>query len=361
MEGRMSRRRALATGIAGLGAGAGCTERIIPTRRKSADGETRYADRTWWEPGGNPDYIRNLSAGKTTVRLACMSGETMLDYPGEGGDIAGMVARVRSAGYTAANAHTSQGRRNGWLDAPESDIVELKRVLAEYDVDFYDIMVWTNLIHPDVAVREKNIRYVVEAFEAAERCGVRSITGITGSMAPGDYGMYTRMHPDNFTREAWKRSVESIRRILGDTAGFSVVWGMEQCITTAVNSPEATRQIIEDVADPRCKCVLDVTNMICLQTYYRSAELIDQVFDLVGEDIVGCHAKDFLLNDRMLVDMVELPPGKGILDYELLLARMSRLSWPRTLMLEHFAPEAYPPAKHYIEETARRVGIEIYA
>ncbi len=355
MDGTYTRRRALALsgGAAAMAASCGKDGR----RETGPDGPG--ADKSWWGPSANKDYVRTTEPGPTPVRLACMSADTMLNRPDDG-DIRGMVKRIRDRGYTAANGHSRMGVRNGWLKASDTEIAGLKEALAEFDVDFYDIMVWTNLIHPDERKRRENIRHVTETFEAAERAGVRSITGITGSMAPGDYAMHTLMHPDNWTGEAWKRSVESIRRILNDTAGFTTVWGMEQCITTAVDSPLATRRIIDDVADPRCKCVLDVTNMISLATYYHSTELIDEVFDLLGEEIVGAHAKDFRLNPRMLVDLVEVPPGQGLQDYGTYLARLSRLSWPRTLMLEHFPADQYPPAKAYIEETARTVGVTIY-
>jgi len=341
-------------GIASTG-GFACSENKPVTDQR----DIPYAERSWWGPGGNKDYIRNLAPGQTPVRLACMTSKTMLNYPETGG-ITEMVKRVRDYGYTAANGNCPMGRRNKWLDATDSEITELKEALKEYDVDYYDIMVWTNLIHPDEKKRQANIKYVCEAFEAADRCGVRSITGITGSMAPGDYSMHTLMHPDNWTKEAWKRSVDSIRQILKDTSGCKTVWGMEQCITTSVDSPRATQCIIEDVADPRCKCVLDVSNMISLATYFHSSELIDEVFYRLGEDIVGCHAKDFRLNNRMYVDLAEVPPGKGILDYETYLVRLSRMKWPRTLMLEHFPEETYPAAKAYIEQTAENVGVAIY-
>jgi sugar phosphate isomerase/epimerase len=97
-----------------------------------------------------------------------------------------------------------------------------------------------------------------------------------------------------------------------------------------------------------------------LARYFRSGEIIDESFDLLGEDIVGCHAKDFHLESRMLIDLKEVPPGKGIQDYETLLARLSRMSWPRTLMLEHFPAEEYPPARRYIMETAAKTGVAIY-
>ena len=285
-----------------------------------------------------------------------MSAETMIQYP-KNESITEVVKRVRESGYTAANAHYAIGTRNQWLDASEAEIRELKSALATYDVDFYDIMVWTNLLHPDRATRQKNIAYVCEAFEAADRCGVRSITGITGSCGTEHY---TEMHPGNWSKETWKLTVEVLRQILKNTAGCKTVWGMEQCITTNIDSPAATRQLLDDVGEERCKVVLDPTNMMNLNRYYHSAEIIDESFDLLGEEIVGCHAKDFRLTTRMLVDLEEVPPGKGIQDYEILLARLSRLSWPRTLMLEHFPKETYPPAREYINTTAKKVGVRIY-
>ena len=358
MSEEISRRKALMVGAAstGMAFGFACTENKSESEKK----EIPFSERSWWRPGGNKDYFRDLKPGPTPFRLACMSPKTMLNYP-ESGSITEMVKGIRDRGYTSANGHYGMGIRNKWLDASDSEVRELKEALKKYDVDFYDIMVWTNLLHPDEKKRQVYLKYVCEAFEAADRIGVRSITGITGSMAPGDYSMHILMHPDNWTKEAWNRSVKSIRQILKDTSGCKTVWGMEQCITTNIDSPMATKCIIEDVGDPRCKCVLDVTNMISLATYYHSSELIDEVFDLLGEDIVGCHAKDFKLNERMLVDLVEIPPGKGMLDYETYLVRLSRLKWPRTLMLEHFPVSEYPAAKAYIEKTARKVGVKIYS
>ena len=355
MAGKVTRRTALKSAAAGFLGAAGCG-----SPEDTAQPEPRYSERPWWSPGGNKDYVSDLSTGTTPVRLACMTPAAMLNYPADG-DINGMVRRIRERGYTAANANTPQGRRNNWLDASDSEITELKDALKTFDVDFIDIMVWTNLLHPDESVRQANLKYVAEALTAADRTGARSVTGITGSMAPGKYGMHTRMHPDNWTASAWKRSVDSIRQILSDTAGCESLWAMEACITSNIDSPKANKQIIEDVGDPRCKVCLDPTNMMKLDNYFRSGELLDECFDLMGEDILNCHAKDYLLAERMYIDLGEVPPGQGMQDYGAYLVNMSRLSWPRTLLLEHFPEEAYPPAKAFIEDTARRVGVTIYS
>ena len=52
--------------------------------------------------------------------------------------------------------------------------------------------------------------------------------------------------------------------------------------------------------------------------------------------------------------------GTGTMDYETYLVRLSRLSYPRTLLIEHIPDKEYPEAKKFIEETAAKVGVKIY-
>jgi len=49
------------------------------------------------------------------------------------------------------------------------------------------------------------------------------------------------------------------------------------------------------VGDPRCKVNLDSTNMVHLYNHFHTTELLNQCFDLLGENILGCHAKDTLV------------------------------------------------------------------
>ncbi|MFC1542003.1 sugar phosphate isomerase/epimerase family protein [Candidatus Latescibacterota bacterium] len=355
MPKKISRRKMLAAGAVspGLLMGAGCTS----TTPEQTTEKIQSTETAWWSPGANKDIVRDLTPGTTHIRLACMTRPTMLDYP-ENESITERVKHIRDMGYTAANANTAYGSRNKWLDASESEIEELKGALEEYDVDFFDTMVWTNLLHPDENTRQSAIKYVCEAFEACERTGCRSVTGITGSRGTG---LYTVMHPDNWTGETWKLTIDTFRQIFRDTAGFNTVWAMEACITTNIDTPIAHKRLMEDVGDPRFKICLDPTNMTSLATYYHSTETLNNSFDLLGENIMNGHAKDYILRDQMYVRLEEVPPGQGLQDYETYLVRMSRLSWPRTLLLEHFPTEEYPPAKAFIEKTAEKVGVSIYS
>jgi len=59
------------------------------------------------------------------------------------------------------------------------------------------------------------------------------------------------------------------------------------------------------------------------------------------------------------VHVQEVCPGRGSLDYETLLVRMSRMKWPRTLHPEHFPREQFPEAYAYYRKIAAKVGVKI--
>ena len=53
--------------------------------------------------------------------------------------------------------------------------------------------------------------------------------------------------------------------------------------------------------------------------------------------------------------------GEGTMDFELYLAYMSRMKYPRALLLEHLQNEQYPPSKKFLEDTAAKIGVKIYS
>lgn len=342
-----SRRNALKAGAAAIGGligtSGGCT-------REPAKTESRYVN-----PGRNGEPVKNLTTGSTAVRLASFGHR--LDYPGPD-KITYMVRSIWEAGYTAASCHTSIGNRNKWLDVPDSEISELKDALKTYDVDPFDVMIWTNLIHPDSRTRQTNLAYAAENIEAAERIGARMVTAVTGSCDP-DY--YIAAHPDNWSDETWRFTVESIRQLLRDTSGMKAALGVEAVVTTNIDGPTAHKRLMEDVGDERCRVCLDPTNMTSLANAYHTTETLDECFNLLGESILGCHAKDVIIErDRMLLHLTESRACTGLLDYETYLVQLSRMHWPRTLLIEHIPADQYATAREDIIGIAKRLGVTIY-
>jgi sugar phosphate isomerase/epimerase len=342
MAGIISRRNAMKTvAAAGLGTvSASCAQPVAtPGRQVGVD--------DFWEPGPDKTLSKNLTVGSTTIRL----GTGMSRQQGE--SLTEMVERIKDGGSTGVVTGADP-----WIDMPDSELSELLAALKTYDVVVFEVGSYTNMIHPDSAVRQVNLAKLTRSIEAADMLGCPMVGTISGSCDPVNF---FNVHPDNWTLKTWNLLVESAKQVLRDTAGMKAALGMEAQVTTNIDGPASHKKLMEDVGDPRCAVNLDPVNMISLKNYYHTTELLEECFDTLGENILGCHAKDsFIFPATQTVHIQELAPGNGVMDYETYLALLSRMEWPRTLLPEHAAREDLDAGARYIREVAARIGVTIH-
>ena len=339
MSNTVTRRKALTAGIAAAGLLSGV-----------ADGKKADA----WPPGPDEKVSRNLKPGPTPIRMAINIKRQNGESP------EAMIKRRLDDGYTAVKGARHPGGNVGepWNSMTASERSEVVKACKKHDVIIYEVGGYTNLVTPNTERLAQNLKRLAHCIEVAESVGCRMVGTVAGCRDPK---YLINVHPDNWTLETWKLLVKSIRQVLNDTAGMKAAIGMEAQVTTNIDTPKAHKRLIEDVGSDRLKVNLDPVNMMTLARYYHTTELLEECFDLLGEDIVGCHAKDtFIWPDKQTVHVQEVCPGKGVMDYETYLVRMSRLKYPRPLEPEHIEDEEYPEAKAYIEKVAKKVGVKIY-
>ena len=359
MSRRVTRRQILAAGGASAAALTVTDSAPAQSQRRASGGPGRAP---FWEPGPNKNLVRDLKPGTTPIRLSgplalgrSRRGETSAQPPRSIGDA---FKALRDQGLTAAFTSAPL-----WESASESMISEVRAAVKELDVEIFEVGGYRNILHPDESARQANLKYLAHCLETAEKIGCRMVGTVTGSRNPegNQWSDNYAVHPDNWTLETWKIAVSGIKQILKDTSGLKAALGMEAQITTNLDGPIAHRNLMEDVGDPRCKVNLDPTNMVHLSNHFHTTELLNQCFDLLGENIYGCHAKDsYVLPHSQTVHVQEVCPGRGSMDYETFLVRMSRLKWPRALNPEHFPSDQNPEAYAYIRKVAAKVGVKLY-
>ena len=347
MKRHLSRRRLLALGAAAPAFMRSQTIRCAPVDDGKGPGREDS-----WAPGPDRSLIRDLAAGSTPVRLA-----GYLRYTA-GDDIGEAVRALRERGLTAVNAGPDP-----WHDMNDSGLRELRDALRQHDVVVFEIGGYRNLIHTDPAVRRDYQKRIAYCLEAAEKIGCPMVGTISGSRNPegNEFLDNYAVHPDNWSLETWNILIGSLRQILKDTAGLKAAIGMEAQVTTNIDGPLAHLRLMEDMGDDRIKVNLDPTNMVHLHNHFRTTELINECFDMLGEDIYGCHAKDsYVLPHSQTVHVQEVCPGRGNLDYETYLVRLSRMKWTRSLQPEHIPADQFDEAYSHIRTVAAKVGVKIH-
>jgi len=343
MSDQMTRRQAIGTGAAltGLFAATSCNA----PNKEPVTGDVGIKDS--WMPGPDKNVVRDLTPGQMTIRLGTGMGR------GKNESLTEMVKRIRDGGFTG----TVTGAEP-WNSMKDSELSELRAALKEYDVVVYEISGYKNMLHPDNATRQKALKDLALCIEAADKVNCPMVGTCTGSRDPNSY---IGVHPDNWTKETWKLTIESVKQVLRDTAGMKAALGIEAQVTMNVDGPKSHRKLMDDVGDPRCAVNLDPVNMIHLHNYYHTTELLHECFDLLGENILGCHSKDtYIWPDKQTVHVQEVCSGRGVMDYETYLVLMSKLKWPRTLLPEHVPADQIIEAGKYIRKVAAKVGVKMH-
>ncbi len=387
MSKHITRRKALATGAVSTGLLLGTTCAKQEQTGQVENNSGMPLNNVWggdfltqWSPPDN--VIRDITPGPTPIRLSCSSyrirntaaapgGAGAAGGPGTPGTqgtqapeatakpapvllpLGDQVKAVRDGGYTACESSSRD-----WTMTSDSEIRELQAALKQYDVLFYGIHVTLNIIAPDVEQAENNQKGVIMAIESAERLGLNFILMHTGGRSPKSKDTPCK---DNWTRATWEMSVNAVKRILKDTAGSNVNLAFEAVNSCNNNTPQSHVRLREDVGDPRVKVMLDPVNMLQPSVFFRTTELLNLCFDLLGEEIMYCHAKDATWDSMVPAIAERAILGTGCMDYEQYLARLSRMKYPRALLIEHLPAESYPPSKQYLEETAAKIGVKIYS
>ncbi len=345
----------LSAGAASAGAlmGSGCSA-TQPEMTENAENKGPGRE-PFWEPGPNKNLVRDLTPGTTPIRL---SGILRPSNDASVGDIIVQIEELKRRGFAAANSGPDP-----WYSMSDSNLKEVRDALEQNDIVVFEIGGYRNLLHPDEASRSENIKWIAYCLEASDKIGCPMVGTISGSRNPegNKWRDNYAVHPDNWTLETWNMLIDNLTEILDSTSGMNAIIGMEAQITTNQDTPLAHRRLLDDIGNDRLKVNLDPTNMVHLYNHFHTTELINECFDLLGEDIVGCHAKDtYVLPHSQTVHVQEVCPGRGNLDYETYLVRLSRMDWARALLPEHIPGDQYEEAYAYIRKVADSVGVNIY-
>jgi sugar phosphate isomerase/epimerase len=183
-----------------------------------------------------------------------------------------------------------------------------------------------NLIHPDRTRRAKCLANLAVLIRACGDLGTSMVTLCSGTRDPEDMW---RGHPENHSPEAWRDLVESIESLLPMAQEAAVTLGIEPEPANVIDSAESARKLLDELRSGSLKIVFDAANLVGAQNLGRQREILDQAADLLGPDIALAHAKDLAGPPQK----IQVPAGRGELDYEDYVSALRRVGFDGALIL----------------------------
>ncbi len=228
-------------------------------------------------------------------------------------------------------------------------IAAIEAAFRKHGVVIAEVGRWVNLLDSDPAKRGQNLKLVTEGLALADEVGALCCVDIAGSF---NEKRWDGPHPDNLSQRFFDAAVENARKIIDAVSPRRARFCYELMPYSLPDSPDAALKMLKAVDRKAYAVHLDPCNLVnSPERLYSNASLLNECFDKLAPSIVSCHAKDVDWGPGLPVQIREVRPGTGRLDYKTYLGRLGRLPQRPPLMLEHLSTAAeYDAARQYFQE-----------
>jgi len=189
-----------------------------------------------------------------------------------------------------------------------AQVAQVRDALAGRGLRMASLSATFNMAHPDPAVRETGLRQLEVLAANAHAFGTELLTLCTGTRSTESMW---RFHPDNGAEEAWADMRATMEGALLIAEEYDIRLGIEPEVANVVSLPSKARRLLDEMRSDRLTIVMDGANIFPAGTLPRQREILDEAFDLLGDDIGLAHAKD-LTRDGAAGNVAA---GTGLLDY----------------------------------------------
>lgn len=282
------------------------------------------------------------------------------------------IKRIKSHGFTTVQLDTAF--KDIVLEPGPSAIDNCKRIsdaFRDANLPICSIAAYRNLVHPDPAVRKKNIDYVKFVLKHARLLGAPYVASEAGTFnAESDY----IPDPKNSTEEGYQESKAVLAELAQYAHDHGAVFLLETYVNNVVGTIERTNRIVDDVNSPGFGLMMDPTNYFEDDNIDQIDDTINAIFDAPLAAHIKCaHAKDVkraIDNTEKYAEMdassahsfrgigaIEMPgPGLGDLNYELYLRRISERYPNIPMIIEHLEEPDVARAKRFLDDKLKAVA-----
>jgi sugar phosphate isomerase/epimerase len=264
------------------------------------------------------------------------------------------------------------------LSAGQITEAKAKRVrdtFRDNDLPVCAISAYTNIVHPDLDERKRRVDYLKEIIRNARAFGTPYVVSESGTFnTESDW-----VHDDkNRTEEGYETARDVIADLAQTAYDHGSVFLVETYVNNVIGSLAETQRLFNDVRSAGLELLMDPTNYFESYNIDQMDEILNEVFNALGDRIRVAPAKDVKragadksekhadIGDDSAAEShtfrgvgeIELPAaGLGELNYDLYLRRLAERNPNVPLIIEHLDESDVPRAKEFVTGVLKKYGI----
>ena len=209
------------------------------------------------------------------------------------------VESIRAHGFTGVACRFFEP-----MEASREDVTRLRDALKHGGVDpCQAVAQHPDLIDPDPLRRATGIKAMQHMCRVTRWLGAGNLYLRPGSVSPRG-SWYP--HPDNFRPETFETLIDSVKQVCAAAVSEGVVLAVEGHVLSILNTPERVKDLIDAVGSDSLRFNQDPVNFIgSVQDAYDTTSVIERLFEVLGPYTVCGHAKDFMVQDRLVLHIEE--------------------------------------------------------
>jgi sugar phosphate isomerase/epimerase len=228
---------------------------------------------------------------------------------------AAVASEVARAGFALAHWNFAAIGRSTLAEdvSPET----FARVRASFDrvgVGIPSVSVTYNVVHPDRDLRRRQTAAAVALIARVPSLGADVATVCTGTRDTEDMW---RGHRGNAEHGAWADLRETLDVLLAAADGAGIRLGIEPEPGNVVRDATAAARLLDEIGPAApIGIVFDPANLLSPATITEQARILAHAVGLLGDRVVGVHAKDVAASGSVAA-------GMGMLDHALVFRLLS--------------------------------------
>ncbi len=255
---------------------------------------------------------------------------------------------IKEQGFTCAHVALSKVISENSV-APEAltpgYAMYLKRLFDKNELDWAVLGCYLNLATPD----EAQLRETQEKYMANIRFATHLGAGVVGTETGAPNVEY------RFEEACWNEAslqifIKNLRPVVKYAEQMGVLVAIEPVVRHIVCNPVRARRVLDEIASPNLRIILDPVNLLESYNYEEQDAIIDEALGLLGKDVAVLHVKDFVIKDGRLVSV---PVGQGQCHWDRIMPYMKREKPYMHATLEDTEPDNAVAALNFITEIYR--------
>jgi sugar phosphate isomerase/epimerase len=230
----------------------------------------------------------------------------------------------------------------------ETNSKEIGKRLKEAGIDVPLIGAYFNPVHSDKdkVVRCKQV--FKDYLTYSKNLGCNIVGSETGSFNDDKW----TYNPKNRTEEALDTVIKTFKELALYAKSQGAYIGMEGAAGHVCYDVKTLKRAVDGVGEDNVKVIFDIYNYLDSSNYMNYLDILDEGLKTFAGNILLFHIKDCVFEDGKVV---QVPPGKGMFDFEKILGKIKAYDKDAYLVLEGTTGENIIPCSKFIREVWDRV------